>query len=300
MPISPRASPIGLPALRASSCARSSLRGLERVGEAGSSSRARSAGATRPPRREGGLRARDRRVGLLGARARDLRQHLLGGRLEHGQRHRGGLHQRGDHRRALVGLRVPLHAEREALRRILDRLRQVVDRRPAGDLEAVADRVDALVVVRLGRVHALARDAARRASRRRAARRGRRTRRGRSRWSSWPTMSGRCSISVPPRATFITCMPRQTPSTGTSASSAAAASAISNASRSGASPMSAPPVSSSPSSSGSSSGGLAGSGGAGARSRPRAAPARRSSARGAPPPRPSTSSAPARPTRRAR
>ena len=31
---------------------------------------------------------------------------------------------------------------------------------------------------------------------------------------SWPTTSGRCWISVPPSATFISCMPRQMPSTG--------------------------------------------------------------------------------------
>ena len=34
------------------------------------------------------------------------------------------------------------------------------------------------------------------------------------RWSVWPTSSGRCWTSVPPRATFISCMPRQMPSTG--------------------------------------------------------------------------------------
>ena len=40
------------------------------------------------------------------------------------------------------------------------------------------------------------------------------------RWSVWPTSSGRCWISVPPRATFISCIPRQIPSTGRSRSSA--------------------------------------------------------------------------------
>ena len=64
---------------------------------------------------------------------------------------------------------------------------------------------------------------ARRASPRPAARRGRRRRPGRARWSSWPSTSGRCSISVPPRARFISCMPRQTPSSGRSRSIAASA-----------------------------------------------------------------------------
>jgi hypothetical protein len=53
---------------------------------------------------------------------------------------------------------MPLHAEREAVARRLDRLGQVVDRRPAGDRQPVADPLDALVVVRLGAVELLARD----------------------------------------------------------------------------------------------------------------------------------------------
>ena len=36
------------------------------------------------------------------------------------------------------------------------------------------------------------------------------------RWSPWPTSSGRCWISVPPSATFSSCMPRQIPSSGRS------------------------------------------------------------------------------------
>ena len=60
------------------------------------------------------------------------------------------LDQRGDHRRGLVGLRVPLHAEREAAAGHLERLGQVVDRGPPGHREPLADPVDALVVVRLG------------------------------------------------------------------------------------------------------------------------------------------------------
>ena len=53
------------------------------------------------------------------------------------------------------------------------------------------------------------------------------------RWSPWPTSSGRCWISVPPRATFMSCIPRQMPSSGRSSSSARRASGISAASRSG-------------------------------------------------------------------
>ena len=156
MPISPRASPIGLPALRASSTA-SASRSPSSASASRCSSRARSARRDRAPGRERGLGARDRGVGLLDAGARQLGEHLLGRGLEDGQRHRhlrlavgprlGD--QRGDQRRGRVGLRVPLHAEREPARRVLDRLGQVVDRRPAGDLEALAEAVDALVVVRL-------------------------------------------------------------------------------------------------------------------------------------------------------
>ena len=52
----------------------------------------------------------------------------------------------------LVGLRMPLDAEREAAVGRLEGLGQLVDRRPAGDLEALADAVDGLVVVGLGAV----------------------------------------------------------------------------------------------------------------------------------------------------
>ena len=39
---------------------------------------------------------------------------------------------------------------------------------------------------------------------------------GTGRWSSWPTTSGRCWCSVPPRATLSTCRPRQMASNGRS------------------------------------------------------------------------------------
>ena len=75
MPISPRASPIGLPALRASSSASSSW-----CSSSASASRcrsaARSAGVTARQAGNARLRALDRGVGLLGARARDARHHL--------------------------------------------------------------------------------------------------------------------------------------------------------------------------------------------------------------------------------
>ena len=171
MPISPRASPIGLPALRASSTAsRSSSRSSTSASPC--SSRARSAGRDGAPRRVGRLRARDRGVGLRDPRARDLGEHRLGGGLEHRERHTRSplpqplravrarlLDERADDPRGLVGLRVPLHAQREAVARHLEHLGQLVERRPARDVEPVADPLDALVVVRLGAVHRLARGA---------------------------------------------------------------------------------------------------------------------------------------------
>ena len=53
------------------------------------SSRARSAGRDRPPRRVRRLGARDGRVGVLDAGARQLRQDLLGRRLDDGEGHAG-------------------------------------------------------------------------------------------------------------------------------------------------------------------------------------------------------------------
>ena len=50
----------------------------------------------------------------------------------------------------LVGLGMPLDAEREAAIGGLEGLGQFVDGRPAGDLEALADALDALVMVGLG------------------------------------------------------------------------------------------------------------------------------------------------------
>ena len=50
---------------------------------------------------------------------------------------------------------------------------------------------------------------------------------------SWPTTSGRCWCSVPPNATFSSCAPRQTPSTGTPSARARSSTASSAASRSG-------------------------------------------------------------------
>ena len=56
------------------------------------------------------------------------------------------------------------------------------------------------------------------------------------RWSTFPTTSGRCWCSVPPKKTFSTWQPRQMASTGRSASSAAARRARSLASRFGSTP----------------------------------------------------------------
>src|SRR5208283_1418001 len=61
---------------------------------------------------------------------------------------RGG-HERADHRAVLVGLRMPLHAEHETPARQLDRLRQLIERGDAADLEPLAEAIDALVVMRL-------------------------------------------------------------------------------------------------------------------------------------------------------
>src|SRR3954452_6019650 len=62
-----------------------------------------------------------------------------------------------DHARELVGLGVPLHAEREALVGRLDGLGQIVDLRPPGHAQALADLIDPLVVVGLRAVRLLAR-----------------------------------------------------------------------------------------------------------------------------------------------
>ena len=88
MPISPRASPIGLPALRASSTRELLVALVERRRRARCSSRGAVARRDRAPGREGGLGARDRRVDVVGGRALDLGQDLLGGRLDDLQGHR--------------------------------------------------------------------------------------------------------------------------------------------------------------------------------------------------------------------
>ena len=80
--------------------------------------------------------------------------------------------ERPDHAAALVGLRMPLHAEHELAPRCLDRLGEVVERRVAGDDQPAAELVDRLVVVGLGPVVGLARRARPRANRDRGERRG--------------------------------------------------------------------------------------------------------------------------------
>ena len=147
----------------------------------------------------------------------------------------GLLDERGDHARLAVGLGVPLDAEREAALGVLERLGQLVVGRPAADREAVADRRRRPGGGARACRAAPRRRRARRASRRRGARGGRcpRTCRGVRRWSWWPRCSGRSCTSVPPRATFITCMPRQMPRNGMSRSIARVASASSKWSRSG-------------------------------------------------------------------
>src|SRR4051795_2420697 len=66
------------------------------------------------------------------------------------------LHECCDEPAAVVGLGMPLDAEREAAALGLQRLRELVELGPAGDDEAVADTVHALVMVGLRRVQLLA------------------------------------------------------------------------------------------------------------------------------------------------
>ena len=90
-------------------------------------------------------------------RRRKARVHRVGYRSALAVARRGCLrHESGDEAAALVGLRVPLHTEREAAVGRLEGLGQLVDGRPAGDLESFADAVDRLVVVGLRSVRGLA------------------------------------------------------------------------------------------------------------------------------------------------
>src|SRR3954463_2652682 len=73
-----------------------------------------------------------------------------------GQARRFG-HERPHDAGTRVDLRVPLDAERPPAVRDLDRLDEVVEHAPAARDHAVAEGVDALVMVRLGRVHDLTR-----------------------------------------------------------------------------------------------------------------------------------------------
>ena len=148
----------------------------------------------------------------------------------------GLVDERGDHARLAVGLGMPLDAEREAALGVLERLGQLVVVRPAGDARARRRRRR-----RPGGGARACRGCASPAARAASEPSARRT--GWSlpsnvprlrRWSWWPRCSGRSCTSVPPRATFITCMPRQMPRNGMSRSIARVASASSNSSRSGA------------------------------------------------------------------
>ena len=144
----------------------------------------------------------------------------------------GGRHQRGDHPAGSSSSGCRQHAEGERRSGRRPPRRSVVQLRPGRRPQPVAD-----VARRPGggsaRTSALLRrrPRARPAIRVRAARRGRRTSPGVPAWSSWPSTSGRCCSSVPPRATLSTCIPRQTPRSGSPASSAARTSARSNWSR---------------------------------------------------------------------
>src|SRR5450755_4237835 len=74
---------------------------------------------------------------LVGGRPRDLRVAIGASPVD----------QCVDHAAALVGFRMPLDAEHEPARRRFDRLRQLIDRRVAGHLEALPDPVHPLMMV---------------------------------------------------------------------------------------------------------------------------------------------------------
>ena len=243
MPTSPRAPAIGLPTLRDSIRASSSPCSSTSVARR-RSRRARSAGATARQAGNAALAPRDGGVGLLGPGALELGDRLLGGRVQH-RRAPGCSFARGT--------RAPRRRARsksassspssgcqstpsgEALAGILERLDGAV-LGPRRLDEPLADAAGALMVVRLDR-RAVAEQ------RRRAGCPGSTS----TSWSantpgvclcfSSPTTSGRCWTRSPPRATFSTCEPRQTASTGMSRSSAAVSSASSARSRSGRTPF---------------------------------------------------------------
>ena len=218
MPISPRASAIGLPALRASSRASSSSLLLERVRRAGAAARERSPGATARQAGKAALRARDRRVGLLDARpaapppsplrwpARSTCDHGVAPRMRGARLARRATPIT---RLPLVLLRVPQHADRERLLGQLDRLDHAVVGVRRVTTTPSPSSLDALVVVRLhlGRLarpprarpaspgsssHLVVGEHARRVAVQR------------------PSAAGAGS-SVPPWITFSICMPRQMP-----------------------------------------------------------------------------------------
>ena len=64
-------------------------------------------------------------------------------------------HERPHHLTGLVGLGVPLNTKHEAPIGQLDRLGETVHRRASADLKALAEAIDALVMVGLGRVVSL-------------------------------------------------------------------------------------------------------------------------------------------------
>ena len=127
--------------------------------------------------------------------------------------------ERAEERRVLALLRVPEHADGEPLAGILDRLERAV-LGPGRLDEPVADAAEALVVVRLDR-RPLAEQRAEPALRPSRRPRGRRTRRACACASRRRRPRGDAGRGRRPRATFSTCEPRQTASTGMSRSSAA-------------------------------------------------------------------------------
>ena len=238
MPISPRASEIGLPALRASSVARSSGPLLERVGQPVQQARAvrrrhGAPGRGRPPWRG---RPRRRSPRPPPARARPApprwraRYRLWGSssvapppharprpvrRPRPSSTSSSGCQSTPSAKRLVRQSRSPRPARRAPTSRSR--------RGPRPARRSPDDGAS-------GRSAAPRRRPERQASRARAAPRGRRTRRA---CDGAGRACSRCCSSVPPQATFSSSMPRQMPSSGSSRSRARWASASSKRSRSG-------------------------------------------------------------------
>ena len=239
MPISPRASPIGLPALRASSLASSSACSSSAFASRCSSGAPVVGASARHAGKAALARSTAASVSSTPARGTSAITSSVAGsmtwiiRTADPRRARASSTNERDHPAALVLLGVPEHAEHEAGRPPARSPRsprrppaRPVTRRPSPSSSTPWWWCDLTALAR-------PRPRARRATPARGAPRGRRRSRARRGGRWWPTASGTCWSSVPPSATFSICMPRQIPSSGMSRSSARWASASSKRSRSG-------------------------------------------------------------------